>query len=173
MDETTNAQNPGREIIESLDQEFARLHLRSRRIIESTSTGILYAGVGSDAEPVGSSVRSVGESVLRAAATVEQTFGGITANLWDDPFEWTLPEYLSTPAKILEHLEEVEATRQRAFSSFADDSCLQSLVSTPSQETKPLLELLRETLARAISLQDQAAVTLKSLSGNGLPGFII
>jgi hypothetical protein len=33
---------------------------------------------------------SCGEQVLRSAAIVEQSFGGLTANLWDDPFEWTL-----------------------------------------------------------------------------------
>ena len=39
---------------------------------------------------------SCGEYILRSAAAVEQTFGGITTRLWDDPFEWTLPEALST-----------------------------------------------------------------------------
>ena len=69
---------------------------------------------------------SCGEQVLRSAAIVEQTFGGLTANLWDDPFEWTLPETLSTSAKVIEYLNEVEATRQdptyygdRIFGAFA------------------------------------------------------
>ena len=111
--------------------------------------------------------------MLRSAATIEQTFGGITSNLWDDPFEWTLPEYLSTPGKLLAHLKEVEVVRQRAFSSFADDSCLLKRVAMPSQETKLLIELLLETLVRAIVFQSQAPVTLKNLSGISPPGFII
>jgi hypothetical protein len=95
------------------------------------------------------------ESVLRSAGVIEQTFGGITANLWDDPFEWTLPEYLSTTEKLLTYLAEVEATRGRAFLSFADDDCLMQLIATPSG-TRPLIELLLETLTRAASFHGQA-----------------
>lgn len=174
MDEQTNAQTHGqREIVDCLDREFARLHVRSRAVIERTPDHLLYAGAEPDNESGSQPTRSVGESVLRAAATIEQTFGGITANLWDDPFEWTLPEYLATPVKVIEHLEEVEATRQRAFSSFADDSCLVKHVATPGAETPPLFELLLETLVRATSFQSQAVVKLKILSGISTPGFII
>lgn len=178
MDDKTNAQTIGKhEIVDSLDQEFARLHLRSCTIIESTPVDILYAGAepGRDlgCNPGRHPSRSVGESVLRSAAAIEQTFGGITSSLWDDPFEWTLPEYLSTPVKVIEHLEEVEATRSTAFSSFSDDSCLLKRVATPSEETPPLIELLLETLVRATHFQSQAVVTLKILSGISTPGFII
>jgi len=172
MDLTTNAQTFGREILESLDREFARLHLRSRQIIESSPTEILY-DLGSSELGSPRISRSVGESVLRAAAAIEQTFGGITSNLWDDPFEWTLPEFLTTPAKVLDHLEEVEATRRHAFGSFTDDRCLLKCVATPSQEIEPLIKLLLETLVRAISFQAQGAQTLKSLSGISVNGFII
>ena len=185
MDDKTNAQTLGRrEIVESLDREFARLHLNSCAVIESTPVDILYAAPAqAELISLGSargsptseltSLPSVGEGVLRCAAAVEQTFGGITANLWDDPFEWTLPEYLSTPAKVNEHLAEVEATRKRAFSSFADDACLLKHVAVPSGETRPLIDLLSETLLRAADLQTQALVALKTLSGISPPGFII
>lgn len=173
MAPTTNAQSLGREILESLDREFARLHLRSRKIIESTPAEILYLACHSDLESPEPSSRSVGESVLRAAAAIEQTFGGITSNLWDDPFEWTLPEFLTTPEKVLDHLEDVEATRRRAFSSFTDDQCLRKRVATPAQESELLINLLLETLVRAISFQTQGALTLKSLSGISVNGFII
>jgi hypothetical protein len=115
---------------------------------------------------------SVGESVLRSAAEVEQTFGGITANLWDDPFEWTLPEHLSSTTKIIEHLGEVEALRNRAFASFADDSCLAKQVATPA-DTRSLIDLLLGTLMRAVEYQTEAVVTLKGLSSINAPGFII
>ncbi|MCV4777710.1 hypothetical protein OFM21_33535, partial [Escherichia coli] len=46
---------------------------------------------------------STGEYLLRAAAAVEQTAGGITRRLWDDPFEWTLPEKLSTKELVAEY----------------------------------------------------------------------
>jgi len=172
MDDTANAQTNGKhEMVDSLDREFARLHLRSRTIIEATPVESLYAG--SSGAGSGTSGRPVGESILRSAAAIEQTFGGITANLWDDPFEWTLPEYLSTTDRILAHLDDVEALRRRAFSSFADDSCLMRCVATPSKQTELLMDLLKQTLARALSLQDEAGLRLRSLSGISAAGFII
>jgi hypothetical protein len=178
MDDNRNAQTLGkREIINSLDREFARLHLNSCSIMETTPVDILYT-VPAQAELSSLSVSlgsasSVGESILRCAAAIEQTFGGITANLWDDPFEWTLPEYLSTPDRVNEHLADVEATRRRAFSSFSDDGSLLKHVVVPCGESRPLIDLLRETLRRAASHQAHAAVMLKTLSGNNPPGFII
>src|SRR5438552_13656110 len=171
MDDKTNAQTLGkRKLVESLDREFARLHLRSCAVTEKTPEEILYSVTTLTGMR---SLPSVGESLLRCAAAVEQTFGGITSNLWDDPFEWTLPEYLSTPAKVIEHLGEVEATRKRAFSSFDEDACLLKHVAMPSGETRALVELLLGTLVRAAQYQGQAIVTLKSLSGISTPGFII
>jgi len=178
MDDNRNAQTLGkREIINSLDREFARLHLNSCAIIETTPGDILYtvpaqAKLSSLSASLGSA-SSVGESILRCAAAIEQTFGGITANLWDDPFEWTLPEHLSTPDRVNQHLAEVEATRRRAFSSFSDDASLLKHVVVPSGESRPLIDLLRETLRRAANHQAHAAVMLKTLSGNRRPGFII
>lgn len=163
MDKKTNAKTlGGREIVQSLDREFARLHLRSCAVMTNTPGEILYSLTTSTET---GSVPSVGENVLRCAAAVEQTFGGITSNLWDDPFEWTLPEYLTTSAKVIEHLAEVEMTRKRAFSSFDDDACLLKRVATPSGETRPLVELLLETLVRAADYQGRAVATLKLLSG--------
>src|SRR5687768_15045299 len=135
MVEKPSAQTPNeRLIVESLDREFARLHARSCAIVEQIADDTLYVS--------GAGVTAVGESILRCAAEIEQTFGGITANLWDDPFEWTLPEQLSTRSKVLEHLDEVEALRQRAFTSFSDDACLSKYVATPSTGTHPLIQLL-------------------------------
>lgn len=169
MEQETGAQKiQPRVIIGGLDQEFARLHFRSAGIIQNTPDALLYEPAGGKRD----SAPSVGERVLRSAAVVEQTFGGIIANLWDDPFEWTLPEHLSTPASILGHLDEVEATRRHAFQSFPDDSCLQKSVATPGGELEPLFQLLLSTLARAVSYQSQAAM-LTILSGNRLEGFII
>ena len=166
-----NAQTLGqREIVNTLDREFARLYSQSRAVIEQTPAEILYA---IPARTAPGSLRSIGENVLRSAAAIEQTFGGITSNLWDDPFEWTLPEYLSTPAKVTHHLEEVEATRKQAFSSFTDDLCLRKHIPMPTGDTKPLIALLLETLVRAVDYQAQAVVSLKILSGISPPGFII
>ena len=146
-----NAQTPGkRPIVESLDRAFARLHLELAELIRKTPADLLYAETSSS-----SSTNSIASAVLRSAGVIEQTFGGITANLWDDPFEWTLPEFLSTPEKLLGYLSEVEATRGRAFLSFADDDCLLQLIATPSG-TRPMVDLLLETLTRAAAYHGAA-----------------
>lgn len=175
MDDRTNAKTLGkREIVKKLDREFARLHLNACEVIEHTSADILYAApTRAGSASASQTLPSIGESVLRSAAAIEQTFGGITANLWDDPFEWTLPEYLSTPEKIRDHLGEVEATRKHAFSSFVDDDCLRKHVAVPSGGTRPLIDLLRETVDRAAAFHGQALIVLKILSGISPTGFII
>jgi hypothetical protein len=157
-----------RPIVASLDRAFARLHLKLCRLIEQTTAETLYVVPQSSLQPF----PSIGECVLRSAGVIEQTFGGITANLWDDPFEWTLPEYLSTSEKLLGYLAEVEATRARAFASFTDDACLLQLIATPSS-TRALVELLLETLTRATSYQGQAETLVNILSGIPTGGFII
>ena len=174
MVDKTNAQTLGkRDIVASLDREFSRLHQQACALISATSIDVLYAVPEQRGASSSQQLPAIGESILRGAAAIEQTFGGITANLWDDPFEWTLPEYLSTPAKIREHLGEVEATRQRAFASFTEDACLLKHVAVPSGDTRQLIDLLLETLLKAASFQTQALVSLKILSGISLPGFII
>ncbi len=167
MDEKAGAHNlEPRDIVASLDREFARLHSRSLELIENTPASLLY-------DPPIASLTSVGECVLRSAAAIEQTFGGLTANLWDDPFEWTLPEQLSTPATVLAHLAEVEETRKHAFDSFTDDSCLLKSVATPGDGFVSLVELLLKTLLRATRYQGQAVIALEALSGSRPSGFII
>src|SRR5947209_5511158 len=98
--------------IASLDEQFALLHRRSCELIYEIPQALLYRKPPASN---GSSGYSCVEEILRSAAVIEQSFGGITANLWDDPFEWTLPETLSAQEKVLEYLDEVEATRQRGF----------------------------------------------------------
>ncbi len=164
MDEQLDAHALGkRHIVDSLDRAFARLHAGSCNIVQRTTTERLYQSRDE--------ALSIGESVLRSAAVVEQAFGGITANLWDDPFEWTLPEYLTTPARVLEHLREVETTRARAFASFTDDSCLTKQIATPAEQSQSLVDLLLQTLERAAAFQGQAGGEFVSRSDAS--GFII
>jgi hypothetical protein len=137
------------QLIASLDKQYALLHSRSRDLIQRIPTALLYE------HPLGSTNGSCGEYVLRSAAAVEQTFGGITANLWDDPADWTLPETLSTPEKILEYLEEVEATRRRGFELLRTDDDLSKEIMASSGKTL-LVSLLLETLARATHQQGAA-----------------
>ena len=145
-----------REWIESLNEQFAELHGDCCRLINQLLPQLLY-------EPGGSVTNSsCGEQVLRSAAIVEQAFGGITANLWDDPFEWTLPETLTTREKVVGYLEEVEATRRQAFALFQSDQDLSKEIVTPSGNTQ-LLPFLLDTLQRARHHHQRAIVIFDGL----------
>jgi len=143
------------QFIANLDEQFALLHSRSRELIEKASPALLYRKAEG-----GGSVLSGGEQVLRSAAVVEQTFGGITTNLWDDPAEWTLPETLSTPAQVIEYLREVEATRKRGFELFKSDQDLLKEIMAPAGKTL-LVSLLLDTLVRAAHHQGAAWATFR------------
>jgi hypothetical protein len=93
---------------------------------------------------------------------IEQSFGGMTANLWDDPFEWTLPETLNTPAKVREYLSEVETLRNRAFLAFKNDEDLSKEIMTPAG-AKQILPFLLDTLNRARHHQQRAFTALEFL----------
>ena len=96
------------------------------------------------------------ENLVRSVAAIEQMCGGLTANLWDDPFEWTLPETLSSADRINEYFDEVDQARQRVF-SLIDDDALSKFISTPTG-TRPLISLLLETLVKASELRGRAIV---------------
>ena len=151
----------------SFDEQFARLHVRSCSLIGLVPAERLYwqPRASSGAFPV----YSCGEHLLRSAASVEQTFGGITTNLWDDPFEWTLPETLTTPERVAEYLQEVEATRTRGFALFGSDGDLNREFSHPSGEMQTLFTLLTETLVRAAHYQGRAFATFRLFSDARLP----
>lgn len=157
-----------RAVIESIDKEFARFHERALTLVQATPFEIFYQDAR--LKKTGTSSFSIGEYLLRSAAVIEQTFGGINSNLWDDPFEWTLPETLSTPERVAEYLEEVEATRRRAFRSFLKDSDLLKEISVPG-EIQTVLSLLVETLVRASDYQGRAIGLLTILSHERPTGF--
>jgi hypothetical protein len=143
-----------REIVDHLDRECARLIRDLKQLVNSVAPDLLYSR---------SPHVSIGENVLRSAAALEQTFGGLTANLWDDPFEWTLPETLSTPELVTEYLSEVDETRAKAFKSIASDRDLTKYISGPSGEPQHLFALLLETLMKASDYHGRAVATVKML----------
>ncbi|MFL6227967.1 MAG: hypothetical protein ACJ741_04210 [Pyrinomonadaceae bacterium] len=152
------------QIVRSLDEEFARLHGRSVRLVRAVAPEKLY---WQPRESAGA--QSCGEHLLRSAARVEQTFGGITATLWDDPFEWTLPETLSTPRLVEEYLDEVEETRRLGFALVKSDQDLTKEIAVPAGGTKTLAALFLETLARASCEQGRALAIFALFSDRRLP----
>ena len=156
------------QIVGGLDEQFARLHERSVRLVQAVPFEKLY-WQPEVARARTFPVYSCGEHILRSAAAVEQTFGGITVNLWDDPFEWTLPESMPAPADVARYLEEAEATRRRAFEFFKSDEDLAREIAVPSGETRTLFALVTETLARASHHQGRAYATFRLFSDERLP----
>jgi hypothetical protein len=151
-------QNSPRELVDHLEREFTRLIENLKQLVNSVTSDLLYRRPPNV---------TIGENLLRSAAVLEQTFGGLTANLWDDPFEWTLPETLSSAELINEYLSEVDDVRRRAFGSIAGDRELTRYISGPSGEPQPLFALLVETLVKASDYHGRAVATLKMLFGEG------
>lgn len=122
-----------REIVEQIDQAFAELIVSLKDLARSVQP----------------------ENLVRSAAVIEQMCGGLTANLWDDPFEWTLPETLSNSDRVVEYLDEVDVARQRTFDSI-DDAALSKYIALPSGESRPLVNVLLKTLVKASEYRGRA-----------------
>jgi hypothetical protein len=151
-------QDSPREFVDHLEGEFTRLIENLKQLVNSVTSDLLYRRPPSV---------TIGENLLRSAAVLEQTFGGLTANLWDDPFEWTLPETLSSAELINEYLSEVDDARKRAFRSIARDRELTKYISGPSGEPQQLFAVLVATLVKASDYHGRAVATLKMLFGEG------
>ena len=123
-----------REIIHQIDQTFAALIAGLKDLARSVPP----------------------ENLVRSAAAIEQMCGGLTANLWDDPFEWTLPETLSNADRVIEYLDEVDLARQRTFDSI-DDAALSKNIAVPSGESRQLIIVLLETLVKSKKHLDRIA----------------
>ena len=140
-----------REIVNHIDLELASVVNGLKELVNSVPGHLLYHHPPDV---------SIGENILRSAAVIEQVCGGLTANLWDDPFEWTLPETLSNADRIIEYLSEVDLARQLAFNSILDDNALTKLISVPSGEPRLLVSLLLETLVTASDYRGRAQLGL-------------
>jgi hypothetical protein len=136
-----------REIVNHLDRELASVIASLKELVNSVPQHLLYQHPPEV---------SFGENILRSAAVIEQVCGGLTANLWDDPFEWTLPETLSSADRIIEYLSEVDVARERALNSIVDDGALTKYVSVPSGEPRLLVSLLLEMLVSASDYRGRA-----------------
>ncbi len=111
---------------------------------------------------------SCGEYILRSAAMVEKTFGGITTRLWDDPFEWTLPEKLADQLSIFQYLDEVDVTLRRGFTFFTSDEDLRREMPSP-EKLRSIFEILLETIAQAEHYQGRAFGLFQVISNEKLP----
>ena len=135
-----------RTLIESLDLRFTDIDGRQRKLLaEITDDKLFWTPISSVDSMI---LLSVGGAVLRSAAMVEQVFLGITRRLWDDPFEWTLPEKLSNISAITEYLDEVASTRSSGLAFLTSDADLSRQLPAP-EKLMPIFEALVESIAKA------------------------
>ncbi|PWT82384.1 MAG: hypothetical protein C5B44_02195 [Acidobacteria bacterium] len=161
-----------RHLIEDLNTQFADLDQYWCSLLDSCDDETLYLK-GFLTRNDGSHEISIGEMIRRSAALVEQMCGGLLSNLWDDPFEWTLPETLSTRASISEYLAEVRIARERTFSTFTCDSDLSRTIVVPSGEMCTLRDLLSQTLWKASESCRVSGKPAESLGTRDSSRFII
>lgn len=153
-------------VLAAFDRAFRTLDERSRELLAKLDVETLF--VKPRVIENSMAMFSCGEYVLRSAAMVEKTFGGITTRLWDDPFEWTLPEKLADHESILQYLDEVEETRTKGFSFLASDADLHRKIPAPEKLT-PLIDILLDTLAKASHFQGRAFAVFQMLTDQKLP----
>jgi len=126
-----------KEAIENLKGRFDVLHRR------------WLASINNEGWPVENSQR-----IIRSAAKVEQAFGGLNAQLWDDPHEWTLPEALGSREKAVKYLSEVSKAADAGFARLVSDGDLSRELWTPWGQME-IRSLLERTFDAAESLLDR------------------
>ncbi|MCO6512815.1 MAG: hypothetical protein J5I65_18675 [Aridibacter famidurans] len=126
--------------VKAIEDRFRELSERWRTELESID--IVDRGDGPDPRL---------RAFLRSPAKVEQAFGGINAQLWDDPFEWTLPEAMASIQRVAEYLDEVDEARSAGFRRISSDPELAKVIRTPFGEMS-LADLLLNTLCDAVRL---------------------
>ncbi len=153
-------------MLETFDRRFVLIHQRSLALLEMLSDTNLFQ-MPRDLER-SMAMFSCGEYILRSSAAIEQTCGGITTRLWDDPFEWTLPEELSTVDRVSVYVEGVERSRASAFRFLTSDEDLKRQIPAP-KVLRSIFELLLDTVARAEHYQGRAFAVFQMLSDEKLP----
>jgi hypothetical protein len=143
-----------RTILDSINQQFERNHSASIDMLDRFPEGRLFERLPDR--------RPFGISLIRSAAEVEMAFGGITTRLWDDPFEWTLPEQLSGRAEINAYLSEVRATRIRGLETVADDRELTKLLPAPL-ELRPIAMICLDALRTSTLVLGTAAEIFRTV----------
>lgn len=155
-----------REIIDELQKNFEAVILRSADMTKHISPEDLFRKP--DRFEGTFEMFSFGEFILRSAAAIEQAFAGMTTRLWDDPFEWTLPEYMASPERILVYFEEVSETARRGFAFLKSDDDLMRQIPAP-RELRTIFHILLSAYERAAHFEGRAAAVHQLVSKLGRP----
>ncbi|HYJ92923.1 MAG TPA: hypothetical protein VEV84_16555 [Pyrinomonadaceae bacterium] len=148
-------------LIKSLEDEFAALGSRQLWLLEQTSAELLFKKPIADDKTLIDF--SVGGCVIRSGAMIEQAFMGITRRLWDDPFEWTLPEKLSTHSAIRDYLIEAGEACKKGMLFLTTDADLLRMLPAP-EELRPIFQVLVSALLHAENYCGRASAILRMVS---------
>ena len=135
-----------RQKTETLEKMFREHFSRMCEVLEKTPEQHLYDRPRS--LPHSFVMFSSGEYLLRSAAALEQVFLGITRKLWDDPFEWTLPEALNSKSAIAKYFDETSEAMEQGFSFIKGDDDLDKAIPSP-EKLRSILEILVDALSRS------------------------
>jgi hypothetical protein len=153
-------------LLSAFDRQFALIDRRTRELLSRIDETHLFCrprALTGSVTPF-----SCGEYILRSTAMVERAFGGITTRLWDDPFEWTLPEELSTKKAITQYLDEVDETRKQGQAFLRSDEELKKRVPAPEQ-LRSIQDILLESIMAASHYQGRAFAVFQMLLDDKLP----
>ena len=150
-----------RKVIEELDREFDGLEHRLQELILLVPEEVLFKKPIADKRTVVE--LSVGGCVIRSAAMIEQAFLGLTRRLWDDPFEWTLPEKLSTRTAIASYISEVAATREKGMMFLTSDDDLTRMLPAP-EKLRSIFAVLLTSLMNAEHYRGRAEVLSRMIA---------
>lgn len=156
-----------RTFIEQFESRFAVTHQRSVFFLSEIPDEKLFWRPSELKESI--QMFSCGEYLLRSAGAVEQAMGGLTRRLWDDPFEWTLPEAM-TGEGIRRYLNEVEDLRIEGFRFLKTDEELLKEIPAPVK-LKKIIAVLLESITRAEHYQGRAFAIFQLFSDKKLPRF--
>ncbi len=148
-----------RERIERLDRKFAELHRERCAVAVHAGDDWIYGTL----EYERLWPRSAGALLIRSAAAVEQMINGITVRLWDDPFEWTLPERLPGVDDLIVYFDEVETARKKGFQFLRNDSDLERSIPAPL-ELKTLEQVLIDTFTVSQTYLSEARSLFSNLT---------
>ena len=131
---------------ETLERLFRDQLARMREVLDKTSEAHLYNRPRE--LPHSFVMFSSGEYLLRSAAAIEQVFLGITRKLWDDPFEWTLPEALNSKAQIANYFDETHKVMEEGFSFLKSDEDLDKSIPSP-EKIRSIMEIVVDALSKS------------------------
>jgi hypothetical protein len=147
-----------RKLISEFDGTFVRLHQDRSKLARDVGDGFVYRPLVETENNF--APQTIGTLLIRSAAVVEQMINGMTVRLWDDPFEWTLPERLPTIEYLTAYFDDVERARVRGFRFLQDDADLTRSIPAPV-ELRTLHEVLADALQRSQQLLNVAATHIR------------